>query len=191
MTGASRQPDEEIVRNWGVSDHLDNIDCVGKPRLTLAELTLLFQHDDLVGHPAITTVLNNAAWALNECLWAARSDLADINLCLSAIEGFFQVIATHPKRCPTGLLYMFWDIACGRGECGDEAVEENPVCHRLLMTLSSILGLESRECQMSALHGLNHMPSRATSQIIHRHYRALINNEVRGYAGEALRGQAL
>ena len=164
---------------------------MGSPRLTLEELTLLFLYDDLVGHPATTTVLNNAAWALNQCLWAARSDLTDIDRCLSAIEGFFQVIATNPKRCPTGLLYMFWDIVCGRGECGDNEVEENAVCHRLLMTLSSILGLESRECQMSALHGLNHMPSYVTSQIIHRHYGALIDNEVRGFAGQALRGHAL
>jgi hypothetical protein len=191
MADPSRRRIPDIVAKWARPDLLDEVDCVGNPGATLDELELLFRSRNLVRHSAASTILNNAAWAMNQCLWSARPDLAAVDRTFGAAETLFRRVDENPEDCPAGLLYMFWDIACGRGNCGGEEIEVDPTCKRLLMALSNILSLTAKECQLSALHGLNHIPSEAVSRIIHHHYASLVDDEARALAGEALQGCAL
>lgn len=108
--------------------------------------------------------------------------------CITPTPAFFEAVFGSQDRY-SAACDMFWDTVCSMGY--DDARGEPALGIAMLSALSAQLKIPNRYCQLSALHGFNHLRDPRCRPFIEELQRTSKDPEVLEYAKVAKRFEAL
>ena len=102
---------------------------------------------------------------------------------LAMVDVYGQLFSEDPLET---IGHMWWDLVITEYQRRDSALEET-----MLEALSSILRIDSLECQKAALHGLGHLESDAKKAVIETYLKEHphIDLDTQAYAEAAIQGR--
>jgi hypothetical protein len=130
--------------------------------------------------------------AVTHIIWDSAVPLKTREECISAMYDLYERFFARESLATSS--HMWWDsLAFDDWHLGKrdraKVVEDAIIQDVMFETLSKILALNSRDCQMAALHGLSHLHHPGTPALIQDYLQRgeLLDEEQRSYAEAAAR----
>lgn len=171
----------------------EDLEWSGKPELILKNAIQLFKDPTFLISRYSPEQVEQGLWfllgpegKLCDWLWDPTVSWILRQECILTMVSVFERLFTNN---PFGqICYMWWDLL--------RSFDENPdrrVLNAMFKALCKILKIESRECQMSALHGLGHLPLRKKEQVIEDFLdkHPDIDTKMKSHALAAIQGKML